>query len=167
MPRVYMDKFGHGPLYTIVNGVGRGMKNDPTDVMLVQCFLIALLKSNRAWLGTDEKFTPPPGAALDQTGVWDAASARYLERWEGLRNRAQNYWSRGNKIEVQFPGTVVPYHKGGQKIVTMNGMAREFYGDLNYLRLDLGGVRLRREAAMELFYDPIRGPYDFQQVSSP
>jgi hypothetical protein len=163
MPRVYMDKFGRGPLYTVVNGVGRGMNNDATDVMLVQCFLIGLLKSNRAWLGTDEKFTPPAGASLEQTGVWDGPSASYLQRWEELHNRAQNYWS-GGKNETRFPGTVVPYHKGGKKIMVMNEMARMFYGDLNHARLDLGGVKLRVEAAIEVFYDPIRGPYDFKPL---
>ncbi len=163
MPRVYLDKFGHGPIFTIVNGVGVGMRNDPPDVMLVQCFLIGLLGSGKAWLGTDERFTPPDGTgALTQSGIWDETSSRYLTRWEGLHNRAQNYWSGGG-LETKFAGTVVPYHKGGKKIMVMNEMCRVFFGEDNHRRLDLMGVRLRREAALELFYDPIYGPYDFRQ----
>jgi hypothetical protein len=158
MPRVYLDKYSAGPRFSNERGVGVGMANDPKDVMLIQFFLKAIMFSNKAYLGQDLKFTPPPGVALNINGVWDEPSRAYLSRWEEIRAQVKAYWAYGRVDAVQFPGTVVPYMKGGKKILSMNEMIIDMYGRDQFKILRLPTARLPDEAWHDLFYDPVRGP---------
>lgn len=159
MPRVYMDKYGRGPLFSIDHVVGLNMCNDRKDVMLIQFFLKAIMHSGKIWLAGDTKMTPPEGGqTLEVSGVWDETSGRYLGRWEELRSEAKAYWAHGRVTPTQFAGTVVPYHQGGKKIIAMNEMLVVFFGKENHDRLNLPGADLDPEVRKDLFYDPVYDP---------
>ena len=158
MARVYMDKFGRGPLFSTETGVGAGMMNERSDVMLVQFFLKAILQSQKSFLAGNTVFTPPDGVTLEVNGNWDDASKKYLARWETLLSEARGYWAHGQNPATLYPGKVVPYHLGGKKIIAMNEMFTVMFGKDSHARLNLPGVQLPPDAWKRLFYDPIRGP---------
>lgn len=159
MPRVYLDKFNGSTLYSIEKTVGKAMSNDRLDVMLVQYLLRVILHSNKIFLAGNTRFTPPSGAELQITGVWDEPSARYLTRWEELRYEARAYWGHGTAPATQYPGTVVPYIQGGKKIIAMQEMCRIFYGDEAYNKLKMPNAELPIPVWREFFWDPVRGPH--------
>ena len=158
MARVYLDKYNGAPLFSIEGTVGPGMNNARTDVMLVQLFLYATLHSGKIFLAGNTVFMPPSGSALTISGMWDSTSVAYMTRWEQLRSEAKAYWAHGVAEPVQFAGKVVPYMRGGKKIVAMNEMCRIFYGDAATYTLKIQGVQVPPDLARELFYDPVYGP---------
>ena len=160
MPRVYMDEYGRGPLFSIEQGVGLNIMNERKDVMLVQFLLKAILHSGKTFLANDTRFTPPAGVpVLNITGSWDDTSKKYLARWEMLLAEARAYWAYGKDPGTLFPGAVVPYYKGGKKIIAMNEMCVVMFGKDSHARLKLPGDVLPLEAWRDLFYDPVYGPY--------
>ena len=158
MARVYLNKYNGAPLFSIEGTVGPGMNNARSDVMLVQLFLYATLHSQKIFLAGNTVFTPPSGSALAVSGMWDNTSAAYMARWEQLRSEAKAYWAYGVAEPVLFAGKVVPYTKGGKKIIAMNEMCRIFYGDAAVYSFKIPGVQVPAELARELLYDPVYGP---------
>src|SRR6188508_2139651 len=92
MPRAYLDKFDGFPLFTNEATVGLQMSNERKDVLLIQFLLKAIMHSGKTYLAGNTSFTPPPGDALNMSGIWDEPSKRYLKRWEELRYEAKAYW---------------------------------------------------------------------------
>ena len=158
MARVYLEKHSGSPLFSIEGTVGPGMNNARGDVQLVQLFLYATLHSQKIFLAGNTVFTPPSGPALALSGLWDGTSAAYLTRWEQLRGEAKAYWAHGVTEPVQFAGKVVPYTKGGKKIIAMNEMCRIFYGDAALYSMKLPNVMVPSELAQEILWDSMRGP---------
>jgi hypothetical protein len=153
MARVYLNKYNGTPLFSTEGTVGPGMNNARTDVMLVQLFLYATLHSQKVFLAGNTTFTPLSGPTLSLSGVWDSTSVAYLTRWEQLRSEAKAYWAHGVAEPVQFAGKVVPYIKGGKKIVAMNEMCRIFYGDAAVYAFKIPGVQVPAELAQEIHWD--------------
>ena len=158
MARVYLDKYSGAPLFSIEGTVGLGMSNARTDVMLVQLFLYATLHTQKTFLAGNTVFMPPSGPVLAISGMWDSTSASYMARWEQLRSEAKAYWAHGVAEPVQFAGKVVPYLKGGKKIIAMNEMCRIFYGDAAVYTFKIPGVQVPPDLSRELLYDPVYGP---------
>ena len=155
MARTYQARFGNGVMFSNENTVGIGMKNDRTDVVLIQYILKAVMTANKIFLAGNTRFTPPPGPQLNVSGVWDEASKNYLARWEALISEARAYWAHGRVDPTLYPGTVVPYRLGGKKIIALNEMGREFFGEENFARLTLSGGTLPAETWNELFFDSV------------
>ena len=136
------------PFYSNERGVGLNMANGFTDVLLIQCFLKAVLEGNRQLWGI--QWTRPSGPGLAITGVWDAASKSYLKHWEDLQVR----WKmkeRGNTTGgTTIPGTVVPYSQGGKKIVWMNAQILAMYGKTDYIICVWGSVALPLDLTKQL-----------------
>ena len=142
-------------------GVGNGMANDRTDVMLVQLLLRAILHGGKAMPGTILKFERPAGETISISGGWDNASANYLKEWEKcyniVRNEAQFFNTLASDyVEpiTAFPGKVVPYAAGGQKIIALCRMSALIFGDVNYANLSFPDTGLPDLLAKELFYSP-------------
>lgn len=138
-----------------------GMANDRLDVMLVQCLLKAIMYSNKPIAGG---FTipRPKGPELVVNGIWDEASRNVLKDWETavmfakvqirLDQLSADPTSGFKAPTTAFHGTVVPYAKGGKKIINMARMCIQMFGDKAYADLAFPGVSVPAELARELFY---------------
>jgi hypothetical protein len=152
MPRTYYERRTRFPLYSNERGVGIGMANDRGDVMLVQYLLRAIMHSDKTMPGGELNFSRPPGPELNVNGVWDGASRNYLTAWENVRFVNRTFMQDIPDVTA-FPGKVVPYVKGGRKILAMAQMCVQFFGDQAYAQLKLPNASLPPEIMKELVTD--------------
>jgi len=161
MPRAYFDRKNRIPFFSNERGVGVSMANDRLDVMLVQCLLKATMYSNKPFAG-QVSFPRPKGSELTVNGVWDDLSRNALKDWE-TRVALTKIQIRVDQVKIDptsgfqrpetaFPGTVVPYRKGGKKIIDMAKICVHMFGDKAYADLTFPGVIVPAELAKELFY---------------
>lgn len=164
MARTYFDRTKRKPFFSNERGVGKGMANDSSDVMLVQLFLRAILHGGRALPGSKIPFILPPALRDRQvaiTGNWDEASSDYLFQWEHqyklmrtlLQMEPGDDPAEYVEPRTAFPGTVVPYAAGGEKIRAMNRMCVIMFGEDTYAILALPNTNLPHLLAKELFYE--------------
>lgn len=159
MARAYYDRTKRIPIFSNERGVGIGMANDRGDVMLIQLLLRAILHGEKAMPRTTLRFRRPPGPTLGIHGAWDEASKNYLDRWEYLynlmRQEAQHFRvDLPDYVEpvTLYPGKVVPFAAGGQKVIAMGRMCALMFGDTAYASLRLPETGLPDVLAKQIFY---------------
>jgi len=123
------------------------MANERGDVMLIQFLLKALLHGDKKLV--DTVLTRPSGPALIITGVWDQVSKTYMEHWEQSLAAVDHVY--GLRSDLSPPGIIVPYAKGGKKIISLNVFCKHIFGTKAYSRLELPNVFLPREVSNDLF----------------
>jgi len=159
MARAYFDKKKGIPFFSNDRGVGAGMANYRGDVMLIQCLLKAIMHAGKAIPGIPVAPLRPGGAELGISGVWDNTSALYLGGWEAyvvavkvhLMSTSPGPWPWS--LADPFPGKVVPFTKGGKKIMNMGSMCVQMFGQPAYAQLNLPNVSVPAELAKELFLE--------------
>lgn len=160
MARTYFRPVENLPFYSNEHGVGVGMANDSLDVMLIQCFLKAILESGRQLYGI--QWSRPGGPRLRVSGLWDEASRNYLEHWEGLQVRWKMKERGTTTGGTTMPGTVVPYSKNGKKVVWMNAQVLALYGKVSYIICVWGDVVMPVNLQKQLItYEPERPNLEF------